>query len=270
MTGAYLACEALRVGMVPLIYDAERRPREWARRVAGLGGDRSKVAYVEPTDLPAPYVGRPLWDIADYLGRVIAGAGADLLLVDSIMPAVGLAEDRLKSDASVPFLWTAALDALGIPSVSFGHPPKGQPEGEPFGSFAWTAAARLTWYGTKAEGVGHRVRWRPRKRNERGSIPGVLLVVDYGDDGRPCGVTRSDDDESTRDWLLGALVSGPRTVAGLAEDMLDDVDSPATGEADRIKERLSRTLRRMARDGWVERLGPPGGRSVQWALRTRS
>ena len=47
-----------------MVYDAERRPREWSRRVSGLGGDRSRVVYVEPTDLPSSHVGRPLWDLA--------------------------------------------------------------------------------------------------------------------------------------------------------------------------------------------------------------
>ena len=55
---------------------------------------------------------------------------------------------------------------------------------------AWVAAMRMTWIGTRGEGDGHHVRWRPRKRNERGYIAGVLLTFEYGDDGRPCAVTR--------------------------------------------------------------------------------
>lgn len=268
MTGSWMAVEAQRLGMLPVVYDAERRPREWARRVSGLGGDRSRVVYIEPTDLPTSQRGRPLWDAAPSIGAIIKNAGGDLLMVDSIMPATGVGEDRLRSDAQVPFLWVAALDALGIPSLSFGHPPKGSPEGDPFGSFAWLAAMRLTWLGTKAEGNGHRIRWRPRKRNERGHIPGVLLTVDYGDDGRPCGVTRADDEESTRDWLLAALVSGPRGVADLAEDMLAETDNAPAGEVDRIKERIGRALQRMRHEGWVDKLGKLG-RGSQWALRER-
>jgi hypothetical protein len=268
-TGAYLCCEALRIGLTPVIFDAERRPREWARRVGGLGGDRARVVYIEPSDLPPSHRGRPLWDIAEKLGESIRGARGDLLIIDSILPAVGVGEDRLRSDAQVPFLYVAALDALGVPSLSFGHPPKGQPEGEPFGSFAWVAAMRLTWLGTTAEGDGHRIRWRVRKRNERGHIPGILLVVDYGDDGRPCSVERIDDEESTRDWLLSALLDGPRAVADMAETMLTEIESPPAGELDRIKERLVRALHRMAREGWVEKLGNRG-RGVQWMLRVRA
>lgn len=70
----------------------------------------------------------------------LKAAGADLFLLDSLLPASGVGEDRLRSDAQSPFLFVAALDSLGITSLSFGHPPKGQPEGEPYDSMAWLAA----------------------------------------------------------------------------------------------------------------------------------
>lgn len=268
-TGSWLCCEAQRAGLLPMVYDAERRPREWSRRVSGLGGDRSRVVYVEPPDLGASHAGRPLWEVAEGLGEVATRAGADVLIVDSIMPAVGLGEDRLKSDPSVPFLYVAALEALGIPTISFGHPPKGQPEGDPFGSFAWLAAMRLTWLGTSAEGEGHRIRWRPRKRNERGHIAGVLLTVTYGEDGRPSAIERADDEERTRDWLLAALIHGPRSVPDLAEELLDEMETPPAGEIERKKETIGRTLRRMSVEGWVERIGK-AGRAATWQLRERS
>ncbi len=182
------------------------------------------------------------------------------------MPAVGLAEDRLKSDAQVPFLYVAALDALGLPCVSFGHPPKGQPEGEPFGSFAWVAAHRLTWLGTRAESDEHRIRLRPRKRNERGHISGILLTVRYGDDGRPCAIEREDDEESTRDWLLAGLSRGARSVADLAEELIAEIEAPPAGELERIKERLGAALRRMKKEGWVDKTGTSGP-GVRWSLR---
>lgn len=265
-SGAWLVCEALRAGMLPVIYDAERRPREWARRVAGLGGDRSRVVYIEPVDLGPELAGRPFWETAPAVRQIITAAGADLFVLDSLLPASGVGEERLRSDAQSPFLFVAALDSLRVPSLSFGHPPKGQPEGDPFGSMAWLAAYRLTWLGTKAEGEGHRVRWRPRKRNERGHIAGVLLTISYGEDGRPCAVTREDDEESTRDWILGALAHGPRAVADLADDLVGELDDPAAGDLDRAKERLNKALRRMAREGWVSKEGTTG-RGVRWSLR---
>jgi hypothetical protein len=225
------------------------------------------VAYIEPADLGPRYSGRPLWEAAPAIKAILKAAGADVLLVDSVLPAVGVGEDRLRSDAQAPFLYVAALDSLGIPSVSFGHPPKGQPEGDPFGSMAWVAAMRLTWLGTRAEGEEHRVRWRPRKRNERGHIAGVLLTFRYADDGRPCVVEREDDEESSREWLLAALVHGPRSVAELAQEIAEQTDEHVTADGqDRIRERLGKTLRRMARDGAVKREGPATGRGVKWSL----
>ena len=268
MTGAWMCVELQRAGMLPLIFDAEARPREWARRVGGLGGDRSRVAYVQPVDLGPKYAGRPLWESSEALREAVRSCGADLIIIDSILPATGLGEDRLRSDAQPPFLYVAALDALRIPSLSFGHPPKGQPEGEPFGSFAWTAAMRLTWLGTRAEGERHGIRWRPRKRNERGYIPGVLLTFAYALDGRPCAVTREDDEESTREWLLAALVRGPRSVADMAEELLEETDEHVTDDArQRVKERLSKALRRLSIDGTVVKEGAATGRNVRWSLR---
>lgn len=269
MTGAWIACEAQRLGMQPLVYDAERREREWSRRVSGLGGDRSRVTYVTPADLGRSYAGRPLWDAAEAIDSIVKTTGSDLLVVDSVLPAVGVGEERLRSDAQAPYLYVAALDALGVPSLSFGHPPKGQPEGEPFGSFAWVAAMRLTWLGTRGESEAHVVRWRVRKRNERGHVPGVLLTFTYGEDGRPSEVTREDDEGTTREWLLHALARSPRSVTDMAEEMLEEDGSDELVTDDRrarTRERLSRTLRRLRRDGLVDRDGPATGRGVRWSL----
>jgi hypothetical protein len=268
MTGAWIVREAQRLGMRPMIYDAERREREWSRRVSGLGGDRARVIYVTPGDLGRAYAGRPLWDADEAITSIVKMTGSDLLFIDSILPAVGVGEERLRSDAQAPYLFVAALDALGIPSLSFGHPPKGQPEGEPFGSMAWVAAMRLTWLGTRGESEAHVVRWRVRKRNERGHLAGVLLTFSYGQDGRPFDVTREDDEQSTRDFLLEALRVGPRSVAEMADDLLEVVeDEPITEERRaRAMERLRQGLRRLRIDGLADRDGPATGRGVRWHL----
>jgi hypothetical protein len=264
-TGAWMCGELLSLGMKPMIYDAENRPREWARRVSGLGIDRSKVIYLQPKELPAAWRGRPFLDIAPILKQYVDVAGVDILFVDSILPSLGVGEEKLKSDAQLPYLYVAALlDDLGIPSVSFGHPPKGQPEGEPFGSMAWTAAMRFTWFGVSGEGDGHRIRWRPRKRNERGVIPGVLLEVQYALDGRPNLVIRSDDDSSTSEWLLEALHTGARSLASLAEDLVDETPDAKPGELDRVKERIRKALYRMTKDALVVKFGQ--GHATKYAL----
>jgi hypothetical protein len=265
-TGAWMIAELQALGMKVCIYDAERREREWARRVSGLGGDRSLVAYVQPEDMGPRLAGAPLWESAPWLGQILKASGSDIVFVDSILPASGVGEDRLRSDAQAPYLYVAALDALGKPSLSFGHPPKGQPEGEPFGSMAWVAAMRMTWLGARAESLNHSIRWRPRKRNERGHISGLLLTVSYGTDGRPCSVDRQDDEESTRERLILMLKNGPRSVAEMAEEVLEeDEDHVTADKRDRVKERLAKALNRMKRDGFVDKEGAT--RNVRWVLR---
>ena len=248
-TGAYLVRELQRIGMKSMVYDPEGGPREWARRTSGLGVDRSQVVYLQTSDLPTNLMGRPAWDIAPHLGKVARATGADILFIDSILPAVGVGEERLKSDAQAPYLYVAALDALGIPSVSFGHPPRGTPEGEPYGSVSWVNTMRLTWLGTSAEGDGHKVRWRPRKRNERGHISGVLLTFEY--EGNVLrDVVRDDDEETTREWLLVALLREAKAVEELAEELAEESPREVTGaEVERIKARLRQALGRMKLDG---------------------
>jgi hypothetical protein len=78
-------------------------------------------------------------------------------------------------------------------------------------------------------------------------------------------VEREDDDESTREWLLAALVHRPRSVADLAEELADASEEPV--DRDRLKERLRKALGRMAREGLLQREGPGTGPNVRWSLR---
>ena len=55
----------------------------------------------------------------------------------------------------------------------------------------------------------------------------------------------------------------------MAEELIDELEAPPSGEIDRAKERLGKALRRMAHEGWVERLGS-AGRGATWQLRVRS
>ena len=153
--------------------------------------------------------------------------------------------------------------------MSFGHPPKGQPAGEPFGSVSWTNAMRMTWSGLAAEGDGHHVRWRPRKRNERGRLSGVLLTFEYDQAGRLCAASREDDEEVTRDWILRGLVDGPRTVYDLVDELLDEEEEAPTNDSrERARGRIAHALRRMQRDGWIGKAGKDG-RADRWVLMAR-
>ena len=242
-----MAGEILGLGMRPMIYDAENRPKEWSRRCEGLGIPRESVAYLQPKDLPRGLLGQPLWNIVPYLGTVRRHAGADILFVDSILAGMNVGEERLKSDGQAPYLYVSALDTIGIPSVSIGHTSRATPEGDPYGSVSWVNAMRLTWLATPAEGDGHRVRWRPRKRNERGAIDAVLLHFHYADGKTLSSVDRADDDLNTRTWILAALAKSERTVEDLADELAEELDDPTPAVIDRTKSRLRQALA----CGWI-------------------
>jgi hypothetical protein len=262
-TSAALIRDCEGAGIRPLVYDAELHPREWRRRTAGLGVDPEFVVYRDPTELPSHLLGRPLHDIVPHLGDVARAAGCGILFMDSILAGANLSEEGLKADARAPYQYTAALAELGIPSVSIGHTPKNSLEGDPYGSVSWINAMRLTWLGTRAEGDGHRVRWQPRKRNERGHIPAFILAFEYDMQGRLCGVTKEDDEQATRAWLTDAMTAGPRTVDELADELAELEDGPHTAAAARAKDRIRQALGRMRRAGLAHKTG---GRGAPWAL----
>ena len=63
-TGAWMCGELLALGMRPIIYDPENRPREWARRTSGLGIDHSgsctrSLSTCQPRCLASPCGRRP-------------------------------------------------------------------------------------------------------------------------------------------------------------------------------------------------------------------
>jgi hypothetical protein len=264
MTLAWMIGELQELGIRPLIYDAENRPREWARRTSGLGVDRSGVVYVQPSELPPELRGEPLWTVAPYLGRIAQAAECGIVFVDSVLAAMNVSEDRLRGDAGAPYDYVGALDALGLPSVSVGHTPKGSPDGDPYGSVSWVNAMRFLWHGSQAAGDGHRVRWRPRKKNERGRIAPVQLVFQYGEDNRPCRVDREDDENATRDWVTTQLMTGPATVEDLAEAMAAEGEDYSRAEVERYKNVIRGQLHRMKRTELVHRTGQHRG--APWAL----
>lgn len=264
MTCAWLIRECVRARIKPMIYDAECHPREWRRRITGLGVQPEDVVYVQPSDLPPALLGKPLPFVVPHLGKIATAADRGILFLDSILAAANLSEDGLRADARAPYQYVGALGELTIPSVSLGHTPKLSTTGDPYGSVSWVNAMRLTWLGTHAEGDGHRVRWTPRKRNERGHIPAVLLSFMYDDFGRLRDVRREDDERVTRAWLTDALIGGPRSVEDLAEELIADSDVTNYGDAlAKAKERIRQTLNRMRRAGLASKAA---GKGSPWAL----
>jgi hypothetical protein len=264
MTLAWMVRELHGMGIRPLIYDAENRPGEWARRLDGLCVPADWWVYVQPHEMPAHLLGKPLPDVVPHLGDVAGAAGCRILVVDSIMAAANLSEEGLKGDAAAPYKYTAALAQTGLLSISVGHTTKGNPNGDPYGSVAWVNAFRLTWHGARAEGDQHAIRWTPRKRNERGHIRGILLKFEYDAENRPCAVEQADDDTATRQWLIDALMQGPQTVEDLVERLAEEgTDGLSEAAVQKGKERLRQALYRMKTGGLAHKAK---GRGAPWSL----
>jgi hypothetical protein len=86
---------------------------------------------------------RPLADSIPELQRIVKGEGYNLLIVDSLAPAVG-ADELEKAGPAIRFF--TALRTLNIPSLIVGHTPK-QSDGERtiYGSVFFTNLARNVW-----------------------------------------------------------------------------------------------------------------------------
>ncbi len=89
----------------------------------------------------------------------------------------------------VPYLFVAALDALRIPSVSFGHPPKGSRRVSR--SDRWPGSRHAPdLVGTQAETPGHVCALAAAQAQRARAIAGVLLTFEYRSDSRLCDVVR--------------------------------------------------------------------------------
>ena len=175
----------------------------------------------------------------------------------------------MKSDPQLPWEYMAAIESIGVPTVSFAHPPRGRVDGDPFGSVMWVNASRLVWTGSRAEGKDHRVRWRAHKNNERGNVSGFLLAFTYGSDRRLESVTWEDDETATREWVLLTLGTAgvPMSVADLADEWLTDDDYPTPEVVERTKSRIRQMLNRLLTERLVERSGSKSGPGAKWSAR---
>lgn len=112
-----------------MIIDAEGHPGEWARRVEGLGGDRSQVAYWQ-------HMGGALV-LEDYSGLV------DMIVVDSAAYFTG--EDGHDEWAAPALALQRQAVAAGVPMLVLAHVSKSQPE-KAYGSGYWHNVPRASYH----------------------------------------------------------------------------------------------------------------------------
>lgn len=155
-----------RAGHRVLVLDYENHPEEWARRINGLGGPEAleAVAYVSPRSAGWKGAGGPIWQQKGDLRELAQALGATYLVVDSIVPAS--AADPLKPET--PAAYAAALEYIGLPTLSLGHVTKMTGLAYPFGSVFWHNLCRFSW---SLAQDGERVNLVNRKHNNYQKAP---------------------------------------------------------------------------------------------------
>jgi AAA domain len=162
-----IIAELTLLGERVLIVDYEGHDREWARRVRGHGGDPGLVTIVQPASPEWTLGYGAIWQQAEALSRLRAQAGAEYVVIDSVVAACGGTDP---SDPAAPGLYGQALQLIGGLPLSLAHITKaaGDSLRYPFGSVFWHNFARTTWSMSRDE--DGRVRLEHRKLGNRESM----------------------------------------------------------------------------------------------------
>src|SRR5690606_35553277 len=92
--------------------------------------------------------GKPLETVVEYLAEVAARTGASVLVVDSLMAAMNMSAEEMKSDGGAPYRYQQALLRTGLTTISLGHTAAAAGNSSkaiPYGSVAWRNAACMAW-----------------------------------------------------------------------------------------------------------------------------
>lgn len=211
----------LMEGRRVLIVDYENHPDEWARRISGIGADASlmeQVLHVSP--LTAAWGGKrgALWVQAPDLRQLAIAFRADVLLVDSLVPACG-GTDALKPEAAAQY--AGGLEYIGLPTLSLAHVTKEHDLRYPFGSVFWHNLARTTW---SLKGVGGTVLLSHRKHNNYARLPRQQIEVTWASDGTPQSVWERSHSEALAQRISYLLAGQALTAGQIVELLNDDLD----------------------------------------------
>jgi hypothetical protein len=232
---AGLAADGHRI----VIADYENHPDEWARRWHGLTGDDypSSVLHVAP--LTPSWGGRrgAIWKQSEDLRALALAFDASYLVVDSAIPACGGA-DVMKPET--PALYFAALEYIGLPSLTLAHVNRADDLRFPFGSVFWHNLSRVTW-SLSRDGTG--IVLTNRKANNYTNLGRYLVTFTWRDD-----VLREVWERgyslALADQIAEALGDDELTVAEVIERLSEDLDEDESPpKADSIRKALRRGVK---------------------------
>lgn len=222
-----------------LIVDYEHHPREWARRIIGLGGldAATGVRYVAP--LAAAWDGYrgPLWKQAGELAELVKVTQSTYVVVDSLVPACA-GVDPLKPEAAG--LYAAGLEQLDVPALSLAHVTKAEDLRYPFGSAFWHHLARTTW--SLSEYAPGRVLLEHRKHNNYAPMASTIVSTTWHE-----GHLGEVSEQGFAGVLLARVLrvlTEPMTIGEILVALADEqVEDGPQLKADSVRHALRRALK---------------------------
>lgn len=161
-----------RSGQVVLVVDYEDHEQEWRSRIDQCGGDLSRVYLLAPHSAAWGGPKGTIRDHAPLIRRAALLVGATFLVVDSAVMAVAGIDP---SDPRAPQVYSAALQEIGLTSLTIAHVNREHDLRYPFGSVFWHNTARITWSLSDDQ---HGDKWlQNRKANNRPFL-GKYAVTD--------------------------------------------------------------------------------------------
>jgi hypothetical protein len=129
-----------KLGYRVLIADYESNEEEWARRIYGLGGIDVLNDTIHIS--PSREWGGAIWDHVDKLQEQVEKEDRTYLVIDSAGMACG-GLDPSKPEAAIQY--GAAIQQIGIPSLTLAHVTKAHDARYPYGSVYWHNIPRMSW-----------------------------------------------------------------------------------------------------------------------------
>lgn len=222
-----------------LILDYENHPEEWARRTFGLGATeeiRADIGHIAPL---TPHWHGPsgaIWDHQEHLRAIIEEHGYDCVVVDSIVPACGATNP---SDPEAASQYAAAIEYLGVPTLSLAHVNRAKDYSKPFGSAFWHNLARMTW---SMEKEGDLVLMKSRKANNYRRAAAQTIEVFWNEQGLPIQVDERAYQQTLASRIHETLTDGPMIVSQIAAVLNDAVaDEEKKISTNNIRSALNRS-----------------------------
>lgn len=213
-----------------------------------------------------PGRGLPLLDQIEAVRREIDRIGAELLVVDSALFALG----GNPNDAEPVGRFMNALNTLGVAVLLIAHNTKVDDQEHPFGSIFWHTSARATWYAKRVDSEDTpdiQVALLPKKANRSRRQKPLGAEMRFEDPDGPVTIDIYDISENEE---LASVAAKGRSIADQIASMLQFGPSSVAELAKELKKGTNAIRATLSRDGRFEQVpGSPAKRPL-WQVAGRN